>query len=83
MKQEHKDLLLYALSLIVLVLFLQTYGIKSSITDHDHVIIQKVDDLEYRITERLAAERRYKDSLVRNVERIATERYLKADSLNK
>jgi hypothetical protein len=81
MKQEHKDLLLYALSLIVLVLFLQTYGIKSSITDH--VIIQKVDDLEYRITERLAAERRYKDSLVRNVERIATERYLKADSLNK
>jgi len=41
MKQEHKDILLYVMSLVVLVVFLQTCGVKSSIREMgDDVVYQ-------------------------------------------
>jgi hypothetical protein len=45
MKQEHKDILLYVISLVVLVVFLQTCGVKSSIRESEDIIIERLDSL--------------------------------------
>jgi len=45
MKQEHKDWLTYATALVVLVVFLQTCGVKSSIRESEEVIIERLDSL--------------------------------------
>ena len=51
MKQEHKDILLYVMSLVVLVVFLQTCGVKSSIGESEDLIIDRLDSLSDAVYE--------------------------------
>ena len=45
MKSEHKDWIVYIMAFLVLLIFLQTCGTKSSIRDIEYYTINKMDSL--------------------------------------
>ena len=49
MKQEHKDILLYVMSLVVLVIFLQTCGVKSGQRDMEDAVTEQIEDVQLRL----------------------------------
>ena len=49
MKQEQKDIVTFAIALLVLVIFLQTCGVKSGLRDTEDVVIRQIEAVHTRL----------------------------------